>query len=110
MKIIFEVSESELFDGVWMPTKLRELCWSSGTNTDGAFSSPKGASSETGMGNLRETIAENIKLGGVKEDLAVTFPAGTVVDDWITGDRWTVGPTTHSTHVSPAKAAPAASH
>jgi hypothetical protein len=108
---LFEVSESELLQGVWMPTKVREFSWASGTKTDGAFSSPEDASSEKTFGNLRETIADNIKLGGVKkEDLAVVFPAGTVVDDWITGDRWTVGPATHSTHVSPAKATPAASH
>jgi hypothetical protein len=108
---LFEVSESELFDGVWMPTGFKEFFWASGTKTDDAFSSPQNASSETGNGNLRQTIAENIKLGGVKkEDLAVTFPVGTVVDDWITGDRWTAGLTTDGAHVPPAKAVPAASH
>jgi hypothetical protein len=73
---LFEVSESELFDGVWMPTKFIEFSWASGMS----------------FGNLRETIAGNIKLGSVKkEDLEIAFPAGTVVDDRITGDRWTVG-------------------
>ena len=72
----FEVSESEQFDGVWLPTKVREITWSS----------------RLSFGNLRETTAENIKIGSVKkEDLEIVFPAGTVVSDEITGDRWTVG-------------------
>ena len=45
-----------------------------------------------GFGNLDETTAKNIKIGSVKkEDLEIVFPAGTVVLDDITGDRWTVG-------------------
>ena len=72
----FEVSESEQFDGVWLPTKVREITWSS----------------RYSFGNLRETTAENIKIGSVKkDDLEIVFPAGTVVSDEITGDRWTVG-------------------
>ena len=72
----FEVTESELFDGLWLPTKFREITWSS----------------RLSFGNLDETTAQNIKIGSVKkEDLEIVFPAGTVVLDDITGDRWTVG-------------------
>jgi hypothetical protein len=76
----FEVNQSGLFDGVWMPTKFTDVTFTSGRDLPAP------------VGNLWETSAENIKFGQVKkEDLGVVFPPGTLVRDEITGKRWTVG-------------------
>ena len=55
----FNVVESELFDGLWLPTKFDEITWSSTLS----------------FGNLQQTVGQNIKIGSVKtKDLEVVFP------------------------------------
>lgn len=76
----FEVNESKVFDGIWMPTRFTDVTLASG----GGLPTP--------VGNLWETTAEDIKIGRVKkEDLEVAFPEGALVRDDITGKRWGVG-------------------
>jgi len=76
----FEVLESEQFDGVWMPTLFTEVMALSGERW------------KTPVGNFVRITAENIKIGSVKkEDIETVFPAGTLVNDEITGDRYVAG-------------------
>ncbi|NLE36860.1 MAG: hypothetical protein GX621_02420 [Pirellulaceae bacterium] len=76
----FEVKESKVFDGVWMPTRFTEVTMASREGVP------------TPMGNLWNTTAEDIKIGSVKkEDIEVVFSPGTLVRDQITGNRWGVG-------------------
>ena len=74
----FEVEESRPFDGLWLPTRFREVTTSGGRRLKT-------------VGNVWETTAENIDVGRVtKEDLELVFPVGTSVYNQITGDRWVV--------------------
>lgn len=74
-----EVQQSREVDGLWLPTQLKDVAWTS--------------ESEVGpVGNVTEVVVENISVGKVQpKDLEVVFPPGALVSDRILGKRYIIG-------------------